>query len=168
MAKSPGGQPIFNQEEEERFVAHVVAMSTFRFPMTIFYLRCTVKAYLDRTGRIVNKFKNNFPGRDWAESLLSRYSKIISQRTAKNITFSRAATDENIIGDFVSNLQDEIKDIPPSNLWNYDETNLVDDPGSKKVITRRGAKYPERIRNSSKACTSVMVCGNAAGELAPI
>ena len=28
-------------------------------------------------------------------------------------------------------------------------------------------KYPERIQNSSKACTSIMVCGNTAGEVAP-
>lgn len=36
------------------------------------------------------------------------------------------------------------------------------------MITRRGAKYPEKIQNASKACTSIMVCGSAAGELAPL
>lgn len=41
-------------------------------------------------------------------------------------------------------------------------------PGSVKVLTRRGMKYPETIKNSSKAATSVMLCGNAAGELAPV
>ncbi|KAB0795813.1 hypothetical protein PPYR_09874, partial [Photinus pyralis] len=41
-------------------------------------------------------------------------------------------------------------------------------PGSKRVLTRRGAKYSERIRNATKANTSIMVCGNAAGEFIPI
>lgn len=66
------------------------------------------------------------------------------------------------------NLEKEIDGVPPHNVWNYDETNLVDDPGNKKVITRRGAKYPEQIQNASKACTSIMVCGNAAGDLVPL
>ncbi|KAJ8927327.1 hypothetical protein NQ314_020222 [Rhamnusium bicolor] len=56
----------------------------------------------------------------------------------------------------------------PSNIWNYNETNLVDDLGRSKVITRKGTKYPEKIRNSSKACTSLMICGNAEGRLAPV
>ena len=48
-----------------------------------------------------------------------------------------------------------------------DETNLVDNPGYLKIIKRRGNKYLEQIRNASKACTSLMVCGNAVSILAP-
>lgn len=34
-------------------------------------------------------------------------------------------------------------------------------------MTKRGVKYPERIRNWSKANTSIMFCGNAAGDILP-
>lgn len=52
-----------------------------------------------------------------------------------------------------------------SRIWNYDETNLSDDPGQKKVICKRGTKYLENICNTSKSSTSLMFCGNAEGRL---
>jgi len=53
------------------------------------------------------------------------------------------------------------------NIWNYDERNLSDEPGHKKVVTKHRCKYPERIINSTKSCVSLMFCGNAEGELLP-
>lgn len=71
---------------------------------------------------------------------MKRYSTLISQRTAKNITYAKASADDKIIEDFFTNLEQLITGIEPKNIWNYDETNLVDDPGCKKVLTKRGAK----------------------------
>lgn len=56
-AKAPGGQPVFTVDEENRFAAHAIAMSTYGFPITTFDMRCVVKAYLDRSGRNVTPFK---------------------------------------------------------------------------------------------------------------
>lgn len=53
------------------------------------------------------------------------------------------------------------------NTINYDETNLSDDPGKIKVITKRGKKYPERVMNHSKASTSLMMAAAADGTLLP-
>ena len=61
----------------------------------------------------------------------------------------------------------EIDSVPPENIWNYDETNLTDDPGNKRIITKRGSKHPERIINSTKSAISIMFCGNATGEILP-
>ena len=44
---------------------------------------------------------------------------------------------------------------------NYDETNLQDDPGKKKVISKRGINYPERAMDFSKSAISVMFGGCA-------
>lgn len=165
--KSAGGQTVLSKAEESSMVGHILAMANYGFPLTAFDIRCIVKAYLDRTGRKVKCFKNNLPGTEWVRFFLTRH-KNLTQRIAKNITHSRAANDEGILTKFFDHLEDELKDVPSTNIWNYDETNLVDDPGSIRVITKRGTKYPERIRNSSKACTSIMVCGSAAGQLAPI
>lgn len=58
-------------------------------------------------------------------------------------------------------------DIIPNNIINYDETNLTDDPGRKKIITKRGTKYPEWVTNSSKSSVSVMIAATADGDLLP-
>jgi len=50
---------------------------------------------------------------------------------------------------------------------NYDETKLSDDPGRKKVIVRRGTKYPEHVMNQSKSATSVMYACAADGTILP-
>ncbi|CAH1981970.1 unnamed protein product [Acanthoscelides obtectus] len=86
------------------------------------------------------------PGCDWVKSFLKRHPQL-SQRIAQNISHARAATDEEIINNFFDNLEVELEGIPASNIWNYDETNLVDHPGQTKIVTKRGTKYPERIRN---------------------
>ena len=40
------------------------------------------------------------------------------------------------------NLKDLINDISPENIPNYNETNFSDDLGTKKLIFKRGTKYP--------------------------
>ena len=52
-------------------------------------------------------------------------------------------------------------------MWNYDETNLRDNPVARKYVIKQGTKYPERITGSSKVTLSVMFCGNAEGEVVP-
>ena len=39
---------------------------------------------------------------------------------------------------------------------NYDESNLTDDPGANKVITKKGIKLVTRIMDSSKSSTSIV------------
>ena len=65
---------------------------------------------------------------------------------------------------YFDNLEEWLKDVPPSNIYNDDETNLSDDPGAKLVITRRGRNRIERKTQHSKSSVSVMFAGKAAGE----
>ena len=51
----------------------------------------------------------------------------------------------------------ELDGVPPSNIWNYDETNLTDDPCNKKIIVKRGAKNPETVINCTKSATSLCI-----------
>ena len=55
----------------------------------------------------------------------------------------------------------------PNSLFNYDETNVTDDPGVKNVIVRRGIRRVERKPEHSKQSISVMFCGRAEGEYLP-
>lgn len=49
-ANTAGCQPVFTKEEEQRLIAHAIAMSSFG--MIMFDLRCVVKAYPDQTGSV--------------------------------------------------------------------------------------------------------------------
>ncbi|KAJ8933679.1 hypothetical protein NQ314_013867 [Rhamnusium bicolor] len=158
---------VITEQEEESFAGHLIALSALGFPVTGEDLKIIVKSYLNRQGRNVSCFRNNYPGPDWVNFFLRRMPEL-SQRFSQNISHSRAVTDEGTINHYLDNLQTELEAVPPANIWNYDDTNLVDDPGCSKVITRKGTKYPERICISSKACTSLMICGNAEGRLAPV
>ena len=132
-------------------------MSNFGFPLTADDLRYAVKSYLDRTGRSVKRFNNNMPGKEWTKSFLQRHP-LLSERFAANIKKkNRAAIDEKIISEYIDNLRIVVQDIPPNRIWNFDETNISDNPGQKKVLVRRGMKYPEKVCNFSKSNISVVL-----------
>lgn len=161
------GKPtIFSRDEEESFVSYIETLSDFGFPITTEDLRNVIKIYLERTSRVVKDFQGNKPGLEWLKHFLKRHGRL-KERMASNIKRSRAAVTEDILQDYIKNLQEVIKDVPPENIWNLDETNLADDPSKRKVICRRGTKYPEKLCNFSKSSTSVMICGSAAGEILP-
>ncbi|KAK3764882.1 hypothetical protein RRG08_025404 [Elysia crispata] len=52
---------------------------------------------------------------------------------------------------------ESIDGVPPQNIVNYNETNLTDDPGRKRLIFKRGIRYPERIMHSTKTSASLML-----------
>lgn len=168
-SSSPGHPSVFTMEEEQAFASHVDKLCEYGFPIDELDLRFIAKAYLNRQGKIVREFKDNLPGRDWAKCFLRRLP-ILTKRFASNIKRARAAVTDETITDYITNLEHFLIDdglVPPSNIYNYDETNMSDDPGRKKVICRRGCKYPERVMNSTKSSTTVMFCANAAGEPLP-
>ncbi|KAJ8931447.1 hypothetical protein NQ314_015631 [Rhamnusium bicolor] len=143
------GKPrVFTEQEEESFAGHLITLPAFGFPVTSELWKLSSSP-------------------DWVNLFLLRRPEL-SQRFYQNISHSRAATDEETSNHYFDNLQTEVEGVPQANIWNYDETNRVDDPVRSKVITRKGTKYPEKIRNSSKACTFLMVCENAEGWLAPV
>ena len=152
--------------EEVAFKEHVISISDYGFPFDTYDLRLAVKFLLDKKGLNINCFQNNFPGLDWSRSFLKRHQDL-TKGFASNIKKKRAAISETTIGEYMANLKKEVNGVPPSNILNYDETNLMDDPGNKKIITKRGSKYPERVINASKSSISLMYCGSAAGLLLP-
>lgn len=165
--KKPGAQPVFSEAQEKAILQSIAKCADWGFPLSLLDLRMFAKALLDRSGRIVAKFQNNIPGVDWAYSLLKRHKDCYSQRVAANIKRARAQVSKETLTEYFENLKYTVKDVPSSNIFNYDESNLSDDPGKKRYIYRRGVKYPEKITNFSKSCTSIMVCGSADGVLLP-
>ena len=54
-----------------------------------------------------------------------------------------------------------------SKTCNFDETNVSDQPGAKKVICHKNSKCVERRIDHSKANISLMYSGFAGGSLLP-
>ena len=57
-----------------------------------------------------------------------------------NIKKAQANVNEEILKEYIQHLTKTIQNVPPGNIYNYDETNLTDDPGSKKCLVKRGSK----------------------------
>ncbi|KAJ8931632.1 hypothetical protein NQ314_015426 [Rhamnusium bicolor] len=97
-----------------------------------------------------------------------RHKRLLSQRMCQNIKVVRAQTSEETISDYIEQLSKNLKDVPKKNILNYDETNLMDDPGPSKCIFKRDTKSPERVMNSTKSSISIMFAGTAAGDVFPL
>lgn len=69
---------------------------------------------------------------------------------------SRAMVNEDIINEYFDKLEVTMSGVAPNIILNYDETNITDDPGQKKVVVRRGSRHPERIIDFIKLSISVM------------
>lgn len=167
VTKKKGGQTALSETDENRLVSRLQICSDWGYPIDSITLRLLIKDYIDRQGKTVPKFRDNMPGPDFVYSFLERHKNKLSARMCQNIKRSRAAVDEQTINDYFDHLDTELKDIPASNIINYDETNLCDDPGRKVVIARRGCKYPERVMNSTKASVSVMFAAAGDGTILP-
>lgn len=165
--KSVGRQLAFSPEEEKCFVNHILALSDFGIPCSLFDLRCIAKCYLDSNNRKELRFKGNMPGWEWGYSFLQRHNHELAQKLGNNLSRKRAQVNDAILKTFFDNIDNEIDQVPPGNLYNYDETAFHDNPKKKLVLFRRGCRHPQRIRNSTKSCYTTLFCGNAEGEFIP-
>jgi len=126
-----GVPPIFTEDEENIFVNCIIKASDYGFPMGEFDLKMVVKHYLEHFGRVVKKFKSNVPGHDWILNFLKRHPQL-TKRFADNIQKLHARIIKNDLRQYISFLSKELEGVPPTHIFNFDETNLVDDPGKKK------------------------------------
>lgn len=160
------GRPTELSEDEEKYMVEMVKQcGDWGFPFTQMDLQMFVKHYLDKKGANT-RFIDNLPTHMFVARFVQRHSEINLRKT-NLIKRSRASVSVADITEFFVHFEQTAAGIPPENIYNYDETNLRDDPGSKKCLFKKGTKYCERVINSSKSATSVMFCGSAAGEFLP-
>lgn len=61
--KKQGGPCAMNEDDEIRLKNMQLIVSHWGFPMSKLELRHVTKEYLDKCGKIIQRFKNNFPGK---------------------------------------------------------------------------------------------------------
>lgn len=122
LIKKPGGQTVLDCIEEKKLVHGLIKCAEWGFPMKCRDVQLIVKSNLDRIGKNQkNKFKNNLPGKDWVDLFLQR-NKEVTLRFGENIKRAHSTKDE--LNRYFDNLAETLIDIPPSNIFNYDETNF--------------------------------------------
>ena len=131
------------------------------FPIGKLQLRYLAQDYLNKLGRAVEGLTDNLPGKDWALTFVSRHENI-TLRQPNNMNVAKAQVLETEIESFFSYLKISLTNpdgsmVPPSNIFNFDETNFQDNPGRKKLICKKGIKYFDRIINTTKTAHSVML-----------
>ena len=107
-------------------------MRALGFPLDSTDVRYLVKGYLDKHGLVITRFKNNMPSEDWIDFFERRNQEIVFLRISQNIKPTRASLSPSTIKDFISNIAQTLRDVPSSNIMNYDEANQQDDPGGKR------------------------------------
>ncbi len=106
------------------------------------------------------------PGPDFVRGFIKRH-KQLTIRTANLIKRGRAALSHEIVNAFFDLYEHSAFGIDPNNVFNFDETNVSDNPGAKKAIFQKGVKYAEKIRDHTKSAISILFCGSATGKLLP-
>lgn len=164
--KPPGAQLRLGDSEEKDIVDVLIPAADFGSPLSRLDLRILIFEYLNKNRRSC-LFSGKIPGKWWVRHFLSRHKHALTERAVQNIKKARAEKTVEEFTIYFNNLESTLKNVPPQNILNYDETNLSDNPGSTKCIFKRKVKYPERILNHSKGNISIMFAASADEFLLP-
>lgn len=135
FSKNTLGRPtVLSMKEEKIFVERLMMMGDWGFPLTTKDMCHLIKDYLDSLGR-TTRFTDNKPGPEFVKGFLKRHRQL-SQRRANLVKRARAALSLEIVTDFFDNYNKVAAGVPPENVFNYDETNLQDNPGKKLLILK--------------------------------
>ena len=116
QCKAIGTLITFTKYAEELFKKRVDIMCNWCF-------------LLDKLDLWIKKFTNNIPRYNWASAFMKCHNLI--NRITTSIKRKRAQISKENLREHFGNIKLELKKIPVSNIWNYDKTNLCDDPGSR-------------------------------------
>lgn len=172
IERKMGPRPVLGSTVEKKIVKCLFLLADAGFPITKQQLLENVASYASKQPE--NPFKDSKPGRKWFDLFRARHPSI-SMRVAQNISRARAGvTEENLRKWFENtrnfcnsnNCTEALTD--PTRVYNLDETAFFLSPEIGKVMAKKGVKTVYNIsKNSDRQCTTVLMGGNAAGQLAP-
>lgn len=165
--KQPGSQTALSFEEEEILVESINKCAEWGHHLVAMDLRKIVKMYLDNLGVKHKKFKNNLPGPEFVQGFRKRHSSKTKKVSShmKSVRFHEVSPAE--VKKYHNDLKNSLEGIPPSNIINYCEMGLTDDPGNKEVMMRHVLKSQEGAMNHRKISISIVLAGTADGEMLP-
>ena len=163
---NPVGRPTALSANEESMLASMInTLSIWRQPVSREDLRYIIKHYLDSKKTIITEFNDNLPGVEWVMAFKKRHN--LNERMAANIKVSRAEIESATVNQFFDNYESNLEGVSKERVCNFDETNFTNDPGTNRVICKRGLKRLERKMDFSMSSTSVMLAGFADDTVLP-
>jgi hypothetical protein len=78
---------------------------------------------------VETRWKDSKPGKDWVINFQRRWKNEVKLRKPRHIKRSQAQVSPSIIREFFTHLGPNVEGAWPAHFFNYDETNLKDDPG---------------------------------------
>ena len=64
-------------------------------------------------------------------------------RLSTNIKRKRVEISKESLQKYFTNIKNKLENVNPQNVWKFDENNLTDYPGKKRVKMKRCTKYLE-------------------------
>lgn len=151
---------------EEALVDCLVMCSEFQYPMKKKDLMDVVQSYCIEH-EVVTRWKESRPGKHWIRSFQKRWSHRVKLRKPTNIKRSRAKVGPAEVKAFFERLGPQLEGVPPTHIFNYDESPMKDDSGAEIAFVGAGVKHNEQVMNHSKLNYTVMYCCSAAGLMLP-
>jgi hypothetical protein len=112
-------------------------------------LQDLVQAYCVEN-EVRTRWKNDRPGSDWIRSFKRRWSHRVKVKKPSNIKRTRAKVGPADIRAFFERLRPNLAGIPPTHIFNYDESPIKDDPQAEDAFFSTGCKYYEQVEFSNR------------------
>lgn len=133
-APTVGRPNELSEAEEEAIVKCLILCGEYQCPMKRIDVQKLIQSYCTENS-IYTRWEDNMPGLDWVRLFQQRWSHRVKLKKPTNIKRARAKVSPQIVREYFEHLQPELAGVPPSNVFNYDETNLRDDPGKTYIST---------------------------------
>lgn len=160
-------RPVLNAEFEAELVDYCIQMQNRLFGLTIRDLR-SMAYQLAEKNNLQHDFdkEKQLAGKDWVSGFLRRNPEL-ALRTAEPTSIGRAVGFNIVqVGIFYDLLEQAYQEhsYDPSNIWNVDETGLVNVHRPSKIIGKKGQRQVGKITSGEKGKTITAVCAfNATG-----
>jgi transposase-like protein len=119
--------------EEEAIVKCLCMCAEFQYPMRKRDLQLFVQDYVVENS-IETRWEDGKPGKEWVRYFRKRWAHKVKVKKPTNIKRSRAMVSPAILKKFFHHLAPNIEGVPATHIFNYDETNLRDDPGKVPTV----------------------------------
>lgn len=161
-------KPVFTNEQEENLVSHIIDMQNRFYGLSGTEMR-RIAYELAEQLNLKHTFNNDkkMAGKDWLSLFLIRHSEI-SIRKPEATSFSRITgfnrTEVSKFFDLLKSLIDTLN-LPPKQIYNYDETGVSTVQKPRRIIAKKGQKQVGRIVSAERGSNITIACAFSASGL---